>query len=217
MAQTLERTEIVPREDSRQGGISFLGFSGLQGEFRTHSRTGSNSVRLLQALLIEQGTTTWSVGEPLEPTEHVDQRPVSARVNHIRTVFGLSVKDLAAVLNVERPTVYAWMRDGAKLQEHNALRLNQVLDLADEWKSCAEPSAQPPMDGPTEDNQSLLDALSMAEIDSPAIKRYLRDTARRTQTTAMTGLLEGVAKSIIDDRPAWEFNVATNRRLGAED
>lgn len=52
----------------------------------------------------------------------------------LRQVLGLSITDLAELLGVTRPTVYAWMKGGEMKEEH-AHRLSELSSVAEEIES----------------------------------------------------------------------------------
>lgn len=62
-------------------------------------------------------------------------RSASAKLARIRANLSLNVSELARVLKVERPTIYAWMRDdAATLRSENRLRLDRLHSLARRWE-----------------------------------------------------------------------------------
>ncbi len=54
-------------------------------------------------------------------------------VAQIKIAFSLSVSDLAQVLHVERPTIYAWLDERWVPKEENVLRVTQVYRHASYW------------------------------------------------------------------------------------
>ena len=56
-------------------------------------------------------------------------------LSSIRRAFGGSVADLAAMLSVRRPTIYAWMDGKSSPQSRNRARLDEVGTLAKYWIS----------------------------------------------------------------------------------
>lgn len=54
-------------------------------------------------------------------------------VAQIKIAFGLSVSDLAQVLHVERPTIYAWLDERWVPKEDNVRRVTQVYRHARYW------------------------------------------------------------------------------------
>jgi hypothetical protein len=49
--------------------------------------------------------------------------------------FSLSVTDVSRLIGVERPTVYAWLRDESNPQDHNYERIVRLFTLAKRWES----------------------------------------------------------------------------------
>ncbi len=60
-------------------------------------------------------------------------RPLPDIVAEIRSALSLQVKELAEILQVERPTIYAWIKGSSSPQKQNRSRLRQVSHLAGEW------------------------------------------------------------------------------------
>jgi transcriptional regulator with XRE-family HTH domain len=62
-------------------------------------------------------------------------RSASEKLARIRANLSLSVAELARVLQVERPTIYAWMRDDSvSPRAENRFRLDQLHGLARRWE-----------------------------------------------------------------------------------
>jgi hypothetical protein len=69
------------------------------------------------------------------PGKAVESEPgvVSELLSIVRRAFGGSVADLAAILNVRRPTIYAWMDGKSAPQLKNRARLDEIATLAKYW------------------------------------------------------------------------------------
>lgn len=65
---------------------------------------------------------------------YVKARSSEERIVYLRQVLGLSITDLAELLGVTRPTVYAWMKGGEMKEEH-AHRLGELSSVAEELES----------------------------------------------------------------------------------
>jgi transcriptional regulator with XRE-family HTH domain len=57
---------------------------------------------------------------------------VASMLSKVKSVFALSVSDVASVLGVERPTIYAWMAARATPHTSNLERLRTLFNLAKE-------------------------------------------------------------------------------------
>ncbi len=62
----------------------------------------------------------------------------SDAVATIRAALSLQVKELAAVLGVKRPTIYAWLRGEAKPQPQNRTRIAHLLKFAKDWNAISK-------------------------------------------------------------------------------
>lgn len=60
---------------------------------------------------------------------------VAHKTGYVREVFGLTIVDLAAVLGVERKTIYSWLdeENEPRLKPRHAARLQAVYLIAAEW------------------------------------------------------------------------------------
>lgn len=100
-----------------------------------------------------------------------DGRTLEERVRHVRDAFGLNMSELAAVFNVSRPTVYAWLngQSPSPYAVANILRLNADADRFVATAAAANPERyvrQPIFDGAT-----LVDLLKTQGDTSWAIAR----------------------------------------------
>lgn len=73
----------------------------------------------------------------LEPQRHSTPQVLTLKdkINNIRSVFGLSVTQMAEVMNVERVTVYDWLRKDSmdSVRGGSRERLNSLNDLSTTW------------------------------------------------------------------------------------
>jgi DNA-binding XRE family transcriptional regulator len=62
-------------------------------------------------------------------------RSASSKLARIRANLSLKVAELARILRVERPTIYAWMRDASiALRTENGERLDRLEEVALAWE-----------------------------------------------------------------------------------
>src|SRR5690606_24879084 len=81
-----------------------------------------------------EGTSVYLVMRwPKTPSDVAVLHDTPQRIALIRAALSLNVKELALVLNVERPTVYAWMDGEFEPKERNVRRIETVWTLAREW------------------------------------------------------------------------------------
>jgi len=147
-----------------------------------------------------------------------DEKPTSEILNVIRSVFALSVTDLAGVLGVERPTIYSWLKDQSTPSKARADRLGQVLRLADVWVSLAGSESKPSLKARGVGETTLLDALKAKELDQANIEFILQAQAqvKSRSTDSMAGISNLVHARGIPERPLSDFDVATGRPLGPQ-
>jgi hypothetical protein len=60
-------------------------------------------------------------------------RTIADQVSFIKSEIGLNMTELADVLRVRRPTVYAWIGGRETLQPHHEARVQQIYDLSTRW------------------------------------------------------------------------------------
>ncbi len=102
--------------------------------------------------------------------EAPDPIATSDRVLLLRRWLSLSVAEAARVLEVQRPTVYAWERGDVPAQK-NAARLATVFDLASHWRSLSdEPVGALRKEAVTSDGKTLVMLLSERRLRVDAIK-----------------------------------------------
>lgn len=101
--------------------------------------------------------------QPPEPT----LTSPAEMVEELREVFGLNVTQLAQVLNIERITVYAWLRTDRmeKLNPTNRNRLWRLYQLAKQWKSYASLGGKYLVEPVPGRNTTLLQMLCAPQVD----------------------------------------------------
>ncbi|MGP6206077.1 helix-turn-helix domain-containing protein [Microbacterium sp. F2] len=144
--------------------------------------------------------------------------PISSMVNRIRLAFGLSVTDLAAVLGVERPTIYSWLKDGSTPAPARLARVQQVLALADTWSELGVGRNTPTLTSEVAPGVDLRSALREAHLWGAEIDLNLREQAAAgpVDETRSEGLLVLAEELGLAARPEGEFDIATGRPLAPE-
>jgi transcriptional regulator with XRE-family HTH domain len=168
---------------------------------------------------LERGTT--SVAARLlvvEDVAYIDHaQPTSEVVNAIRSAFGLSVTDLAAVLGVERPTIYSWLKDQSVPSASRLDRMGLVLRLADTWTGMAGAGVSPALTSTVTTGVDLLTALREPKLWEVEIAGNLRAQATAARNGAHGKKLIAVPRGHgADLRSRADFDVATGRPLGPE-
>jgi transcriptional regulator with XRE-family HTH domain len=68
---------------------------------------------------------------------HISVRSAAEQLAFIRHYLSLSVSDLARVMGVQRPTIYAWMQNGAPRRD-SVERVAMLERIAAHWKTLAD-------------------------------------------------------------------------------
>lgn len=162
------RTFLVINGGSRTRGIwseptnLTLYGAGCTGSGSIFFSDGANLARSCsQAELLES-----TPSEPLSATT-----PVASMVAEIRSALSLRMTELADTMRVERPTVYAWIRDSTPL-ERNLERLGALHRLAQHWTTQSDApvgsAIRQPLPGTTTSVVSMLtrETIDFEEVES---------------------------------------------------
>lgn len=163
---------------------------GLYGERDwIRSTFGSSPVLLLMGESSHPFRMTgWHLDEldlegmgPLEDDiDEISKGPVlpSEMLGAVRSVFSLTMTDLAYALRVERPTVYAWLRGDAHPQRANWERLMALWRLANRWRSSVHAPMGDYSRAVVSETESFLDLLHREPLPERLVARYLARLAR---------------------------------------
>lgn len=153
---------------------------------------------------------------PDDVSDSVIEQSTSERVNLIRETFRLSVTDLAAVLAVERPTIYSWLKDASTPSTANEKRLQSISALASVWIRSASSERGPAMKAQTNFGGTLLDTLKWPDLPQSRIREHLSMEALTTKRDSARDFARLARVAAIPPRPDSDFDVATGRPLGPE-
>jgi len=161
---------------------------------------GSGAVRELRS----QPFTRFSADPWLEKIISYEDQPdaclrqdeVEAALGYIKNTLSLNVSELAEVLAVSRPTVYAWA-EGGNADEPKRQRLAALKELAQEWESmCSEPLGTLLRDR-SNSGTRVIDLLKLPELPITEIKETFkvfasivgtRQASQRTNATSFREL-----------------------------
>jgi transcriptional regulator with XRE-family HTH domain len=104
----------------------------------------------------------------------------------VRAHLSLSMGEVASALEVERPTVYAWLAGRAEPHERNRRRLQRLFDVALRWNRLSNAPLGSRLRHPDEQGTSVLDLLRSGRF---------AEAAARLDTLARTALPERAAKA----------------------
>lgn len=97
------------------------------------------------------------------------------KISGIRHYLSLNMTDLAAVLNVGRPTVYQWTAvPNTLLKANHRERLNAIYKAARYWRTLSAMPMGPLIREPAGDNRSMLDLLSSDRLNLQLIHSRMR-------------------------------------------
>lgn len=147
----------------------------------------------------------------IEPSraKQVDMRSPAENVANIRDVFSINMSDLASVLGVTRPTVYAWLA-GQEPKEEATIRIQQLSRTADKFNEANIIRLDKLVHRPILDGRSLLDILKANE-DPIAVLPALKAIANKEAKTRYES--KGSSKHLrsLDDVLS-EFSVSIHER-----
>lgn len=105
--------------------------------------------------------------------------PTSAEIlARIQSAFRLSITELAAILKVERPTIYAWMSETGRPHVKNFRRLQVLNELAGYWNRVSSEPLGIGSKSSFDDGKSVLDLLCNEDIPVTEVSLRLRQLAR---------------------------------------
>lgn len=145
---------------------------------------------------------------------------VPAQVDFVSQRLSLSVTELAAILDVKRPTIYAWRRGEASPQEKNVQRLALLVQIAKHWVELSdEPLYRRLRHAFDTDGRTLFGMLKSERLEMREIKEHLQKlaslpTSRPVSMRELAGsnALSNDARS--DTELAWESD--TSKQFGSD-
>jgi DNA-binding transcriptional regulator YiaG len=141
--------------------------------------------------------------------KNIDMRSPAEHVANIRDIFAINMSDLASILGVTRPTVYAWL-EGQEPKAEAVIRVQQLSHTADKIKQANIARLDKLMHRPILNGRSLLDMLKADENPSEALAKLKAIADKEAQTRRE---LKGSGKNLrsLDDVLS-EFSIATDER-----
>jgi hypothetical protein len=104
----------------------------------------------------------------------------------IQHYLSLNLSDLATVLQVSRPTIYAWLRDESTPQAHNMSRMGLLYRMAKTWSGMSQKPLGSYLKRPVVRGRSLLSLLSEERIDRGFVMEGLVASSRMMEHEART-------------------------------
>jgi hypothetical protein len=78
--------------------------------------------------------------------------------------LSLQIKQLAEAISVERPTVYAWIKDQSEPRPQKRARLKELYQLANRWDELTNEPLGKGLTGVASNGYSILELLQQSEI-----------------------------------------------------
>jgi DNA-binding transcriptional regulator YiaG len=120
----------------------------------------------------------------VEPSraKQIDTRSPAEHVRNIRDVFAINMSDLASVLWVTRPTVYAWL-EGQEPKGEAVIRIQQLSHAADKFNQANIARLDKLVHRPILNGRCLLDILKTDEdpVKALATLKEIADQEARTR------------------------------------
>ncbi len=148
---------VEPHVHQRLALLASLFAIGTGGSFAVDENAADVTTSTPEFVVIDGDSETHSVSD-------VFVTP-AVRLAIIRRWFSLTVTDLADVMRVKRPTVYAWMGSRSTPQPSNLARMRRLHNLARAWRRLAgRPLGNLRHESP-DDQHSVLALLGSASLD----------------------------------------------------
>ena len=127
---------------------------------------------------------------------------VPAIVAHIRTELSLSITDLATMLDVQRPTIYAWLRGDSQPQQRNIDRLKFLYRVSNRWaKLAGRPLGRQLRHAFGENGKSLFELLKDEAPDFEEIANHLAALAKLPPPKRLSSMKELAEKHGLRTEP----------------
>jgi|GEM_PF-2700472 len=134
----------------------------------------------------------------------------------IRSAFPLQISQIAEILGVSRPTIYAWLNN--EQQPQSLTKLSQIYALAEFWNDrCNLPAPEKTFELPDSVGVSLIDMLKAPSINVATVKNRLEDLVRTVKGSVRLGMVEAARlrgfKLPAGGNNTAEFDVTTRRPM----
>ena len=155
----------------------FLLLLGTGGHWDVHA------LRQYPALYFTTPATEITDSLSLEATPTPTAQSLTERVSEIKAAFGLTISQLAQVLQVQRQTIYDWMDEESprQLQEQKRDRLAAIQRLAIQWNALCQWPAGKGVATYSVDGDTLLDLLSADVLDEARWQTVMRGLSEQVK------------------------------------
>lgn len=125
------------------------------------------------------GTRTYVVVVPQQEVVAEPLQNTSELISLIRSMLSLNVKELAGALQVERPSVYAWIGGTAEPKPRNRRRIEMLCSLAREWGRLSPLPLGSLRTASDDSGASILSLLTGDTFDMSRLLQLLRAAAKK--------------------------------------
>jgi len=135
----------------------------------------------------------YGAGTSSVPCTAVESAPAAGQIRadrlaQIQSAFGFSLQDLARVLGISRAQLYKWLDSQREIQLHedSRNRLNQILELASEWRRLSSVTLNTFAHEPVPGASDIVALMSQLELDMATLRLALHHLAARTTPRTTT-------------------------------
>jgi hypothetical protein len=108
------------------------------------------------------------------------------QIMEIKQSMGLNILDLAAVLNVSRPTVYSWLEtEGIAIRKQNESRINLLYQISEYWRN---------------KNEGQLGSYLYKEVDDSNLSLFRLLKNKNLDLKKVYSRLDGIAQNKLNKR-----------------
>jgi len=146
----------------------------------------------------------------------------SSMLTRIRSRLSLTIVETAAVLGVERPTIYAWLSGRAQPQPRNRDRIERLFDLSDEWAGLASRPLGDLVRTRGEGGLSLVDLLEAGRYEEaaarlPQLARQVEGSPSARRVAQMKQLMDKLGLTGRVAEQSAEVDRITGRRRNSDE
>jgi transcriptional regulator with XRE-family HTH domain len=132
----------------------------------------------------------------------------------IRRYLSMSVTDMAKVLHVRRPTIYAWLRNEPSLRAEHMRRLEAIYKNARAWRAISSKPVGEFLSRPLTPGPTLLALLWAKKLDEAAIaSRFLQIHEALSRSPGRVTVLEAAEKHGLKLSARKASNWASNEEI----
>lgn len=119
------------------------------------------------------------IGKPKKP-KMTSTLSISQLIAGIRASLSIQIKELAEILQVQRPTIYAWIKEQSVPHSQSRERLRQIYSLAKQWDRVSHKPLGKAIHDIGPDNYSLFDFLKDSIIPEKLVRDRFQAISRAT-------------------------------------